>query len=213
MRIDIGEEGGGECDRDGYAGNFDALAREFIEGLALDFFGRKHRRSLLDSALEVLEGGLDFGKGWDMRGSGYGLSIAVVRVGGDAEGEGCFVLFFGGEVGVGETGELFANKEDHEACGERIKGACVANFLDTCFFAQGGDEAKRCFAARLVDEKNTLIINQGCQQATSGAQRKLSRLSCQRRGLYCLNTTPIFDNLKPEALAFSRGHLLTPLVN
>ena len=45
---------------DGSAWDFDAFAGEFVEGLALDFFGGEHGRDLQDGALEILEGFFDF---------------------------------------------------------------------------------------------------------------------------------------------------------
>ena len=97
VRIVVGDECGFECDGGRSAGDFDAFAGEFVEGLPLDFFGGEHGRDLLDGALKILEGFFDFSKSWDVIGSGCCLSVAVIGIGGDAECESCLVFFFGAE--------------------------------------------------------------------------------------------------------------------
>jgi hypothetical protein len=63
--VSVVEEGSLDGDRDRFSFDFDAFAGEFIEFFAVDFFGRVHRRSLEDGALEREEGFFDVSKSRD----------------------------------------------------------------------------------------------------------------------------------------------------
>ena len=84
-----------------------------------------------------------------------------------------------------------------------------------CHYPRPNPEIERDSLARQYRRQYGIILKdgeeiQGIRKAsglsqkflTLGPTRKLPRLSCRRGGLYCLDTTPLSDNLWSGALAW-----------
>ena len=112
-----------------FAFDFDALARQFVEGDAVLFDGADHGGELIEVAAELAEGGLDLlrGEGGDF-GGGDGFAPGVLGGGGGAKTADAFVFLFLGHEEVLDLGGA-ADHEDEEAGGVGIEGAAVADFF------------------------------------------------------------------------------------
>lgn len=148
--VGVAEEGDFDLDLDGLSFDGDAFAGQVVEFFTAYFFGRVHGGDLGDFSLEGVESEFDFGEGGDFVASGGDLAVEVIGVGGDAEVEGRAVLFVGGEELVAEAGVLFADEHHHDAGGEGIEGAGVADLFDAGEATEEGDEIKGGGACRFI---------------------------------------------------------------
>ena len=120
----------GDVDEAGFALHFLAFAGEFVEGLAVNLFGREHGRGLVLVAHEGIREFLEFFLGEVFRDGGFlgDLAFAVVGFGSLAEFHGSGVYLVQAHEELRDLGGL-ADQYDHQSGGDRIQCAGVADFL------------------------------------------------------------------------------------
>ena len=127
---------------------------EFVSRNAVNFFGGKGRRSLLEDSTEACR---DFpnliGRERDWLGWGGGFSLRIVGVGGEAEADNAFVGLLGFCVELGEASEVSEDQGKH-AGGERIEGPEVSYRALLENAADAVNDIVRSETSGLVDDQD-----------------------------------------------------------